>query len=133
MMDETVIILRRLFLKILRQASLNSITKGTNVMYGCLSQNDNLGVFQFSSNGFLFIFTLLDFAIQIRMDRYFLLILTILSPTVILFTTSMPLITLAKMLYLPSKCGVGQWVIKNCTPSVSKPAEAMPTVPSEYV
>jgi hypothetical protein len=52
---------------------------------------------------------------------------SILSPTSIFRTTSIPFITLPKMVYLPSKCGVGEWVIKNWLPSVSFPADAMPT------
>ena len=145
MMDDVVIKLLRLFLNIFRQASLRSIFSITNVVECCSpfgifcysipfhctknSQNDNCHGLAW----WLIVILSFSFLAKVPKGAYFLSTFIILSPTSILFTTSIPLTTLANMLYLPSRCGVGQWVMKNCTPSVSFPAEATPIVPVSYV
>jgi hypothetical protein len=55
--------------------------------------------------------------------------LSMTSPGRMRSTTSIPPATWPKMVYPPSRCGVGTWVMKNWLPPVSFPESAIPTAP----
>lgn len=55
--------------------------------------------------------------------------LSMTSPGRMRSTTSIPAATWPKMVYPPSRCGVGTWVMKNWLPPVSFPESAIPTAP----
>src|SRR5688572_2842420 len=46
--------------------------------------------------------------------------------------TSMPFTTRPKTVYRASRCGCGEWVMKNWLPPVSSQSSAIPTVPRRY-